>query len=497
MSKEMTFNGVNMSRYFRITDIIRPIGNKRSIASNDAPFIGVNVQQVKIGPKEHTIKFDMKTNTPEEMENLKHELAGVLNVSEPAKIVYGDEPDKYYLGYPVDDVTPDNITRWFQRSELKIFIADGVAHSSTYREFNDVKIDSGKLVIEVDNRGTTHALPIITVNHKSTNGYIGLVNSVSAFELGNKEGYVTDPRLRSESLLNYRGDKVSAGLSSGRRNQAILNDTSQALDGTLGIVNVWNRPHMHITGIGKGNGNHAASLTWDIPADSFGNRGSLNEYFWWRQVFRVGRYDQLGFIKIMFSDEQGRFLYGVESIKRETGAKCEYNFLVTNGQGGFKLVNQWEFEAEENQATNPFDPPRGWSDLERRDDVVQVFWFGGYHKFRVPEIAGKKSAKIHIALGTFGNREWPTHMYVDGFEYRKDMVSGNRAVPNRFSAGTEVVINSEDDTVQVNGIDSVSDVVDGSNWLSIPPGKSSIECYLSSFSGDKPSIKVQFEERWL
>ena len=199
----------------------------------------------------------------------------------------------------------------------------------------------------------------------------------------------------------------------------------------------------------------------------------------------------------MFSDEQGRFLYGVESIKRETGAKCEYNFLVTNGQGGFKLVNQWDFEAEENPATNPFDPPRGWSDLERRDDVVQVFWFGGYHKFRVPEIAGKKSAKIHIALGTFGNREWPTHMYIDGFEYRKDMVSGNRAVPNRFSAGTEVVINSEDDTVQVNGIDSVSDVVDGSNWLSIPPGKSSIECYLSSFSGDKPSIKVQFEERWL
>ena len=88
-------------------------------------------------------------------------------------------------------------------------------------------------------------------------------------------------------------------------------------------------------------------------------------------------------------------------------------------------------------------------------------------------------------------------MYLDGIEYRKDMVSGNRAVPNRFSAGSTVVINSENDSVQVNGIDSVVDVVDGSNWLSIPPGKSTIELYLSSFAGEKPSVKVEFEERWI
>ena len=493
----MIFNGVDMSRYFRITDIIRPIGNKRSVATNDAPLIGVNVQQVKISSKEHTIKFDIKTKTPTEMEQLKHELAGVLNVVEAVRITYGDEPGKYYLGLPVDEITPENIARWFQRSEMKILIPDGVAHSTTYRTFEDAKLENNRMVIEVENKGTTPAFPIITINHKSTNGYIGLVNSISAFELGNKEGYVTDPRLRSESLLNYRGSKISAGFSAGLKNQAILNDTTQSLDGTLGVMNVWDRPHIYLAGVGRGNGNHAGTLTWNIPADSFGKQGALNEYVWWRQVFRFGRYDQLGFIKIMLSDEQGRFLYGVESIKRETGAKCEYNFLVSDGKGGYKIVNSWEFEGEENQATNPFDPKRGWSDMERRDDVVQIFWFGSYQKFRVPEISGRKSAKLHIALGAYGDREWPTHMYLDGLEYRKDMVSGNRAVPNRFSAGTDVVINSENDTVQVNGIDSVTDVVDGSNWLSIPPGKSTIECYLSSFVGDKPTIKIEFEERWI
>lgn len=134
MTKEMTFNGVDMSRFFRIKDIIRPIGNKRSVSTDNAPLLGVNIQQVKRGGKEHIIKFDIKTTNAIEMEQLKHELAGVLNVLEPVKITYGDEPDKYYMGLPVDEITPENLTRWFQRSELKIIIPDGVAHSTTLKK---------------------------------------------------------------------------------------------------------------------------------------------------------------------------------------------------------------------------------------------------------------------------------------------------------------------------------------------------------------------------
>ena len=493
MTNTVTFNQFDLSKIIHITDVERDVGNERTIKTDDAPMIGVNIQEVKVGPKIIRVGFALQGTN---IETAKHELASVLNVDTPKKLTFTDEPDKYYLAVVRGGVSVKNVVKWFQKGSIEFLVPDGVAHSTAYRKFETVKMENNKLVIEVENKGTTPAYPIITLNHKSTNGYVGLVNSVSAFELGNKEGYVTDPRLRSESLLKYR-DNITAGLAAGLRNQAILNDVSQSLDGTLGIVNVWNRPHIHLTGVGRGANNHAGSLTWDIPADSFGNRGSLNEYIWWRQIFRLGRYDQLGFIKVMVSDEQGRFLYGVESIKRETGAKCEFNFLASNGSGGYKLVYQWEFEGEENPATNPFDPQRGWVDLERRDDIVRVFWFGGYPKFRVPEIAGKKSAKVHVALGAFGDREWLTHMYLDGIEYRKDMVSGNRAVPNRFSAGSTVVINSENDSVQVNGIDSVVDVVDGSNWLSIPPGKSTIELYLSSFAGEKPSVKVEFEERWL
>ena len=104
MTKTMVFNGVDMSHFIKIKDIIRPIGNERSVTFDNAPSLGVNIQQVKRGKKEHTIKFDMIARDGETLEHLKHELAGVLNVLEPVKVVYGDEPDKYYLGLPVDEI---------------------------------------------------------------------------------------------------------------------------------------------------------------------------------------------------------------------------------------------------------------------------------------------------------------------------------------------------------------------------------------------------------
>ncbi|HDR3341971.1 TPA: phage tail family protein, partial [Bacillus anthracis] len=215
MTKVMTFNGVDMSKYFRVTDIIRPIGNERSITTNDALSLGVTVQEVKRGAKEHTVKFDMKTNNnPMEMELLKHELAGVLNVSEPVKITYSDEPDKYYLGMTTGDVTPDNITRWFQRSELKLIIPDGVAHSMTYKKidsFADATVSSGKMTFNVTNNGTEYAYPIITVKHNYDNGYIGLVNNNAALEIGNREEVDTEEVKQSELLFDYRDSSVLSG----------------------------------------------------------------------------------------------------------------------------------------------------------------------------------------------------------------------------------------------------------------------------------------------
>ncbi len=501
MTVEMTFNGVDMSRFFRITDIIRPIGNKRSVSTDDAPLLGVNIRQVKRGEKEHTIKFDMKTTDAMTMEQLKHELAGVLNVVEPVKIVYGDEPDKYYMGLPIDDITPDNLARWFQRSEFKLIIPDGVAHSSTYRKFDsavDATVTSDKMTFTLKNNGTTPAFPVITVKHNAENGYIGLVNQNAAFEVGNREEADTEIVKQSELLLDYRDISILTGFSRATKNVAIANDKTEKLVGTANTISVWGRQHIQLTNRGAVTPgyNSAASLTWEIPVDSAGGVGSLNDYIWWRQIFWLGAANQYGFIKVAVSDEQGQFLYGVETYKRTQGLGCEYNFMASNGKGGYNILKRWTFTGTHLDHHNPFNEPRGWSDLKRNDDKVQVYWWGSYPIFTIPEIKGKKSAKIHVTLGAYGNKPLVTHMYLDSILYRKDFVPVTKDIPNRFAIGSNVVINSEDDTLYVDGIAKTSEVVDGSKWLAIPPGISQLEMYVSSFVRNKPTVKIEFEERW-
>ena len=504
MTKIMTFNGVDMSKYFKITDIIRPIGNNRSVSTDNAPLLGVNIKEVRRGPKEHTIKFSMISSSGEVLESLKHELAGVLNVLEPVKIVYSDEPDKYYMGFPIDDVTTDNVTRWFQRSEIKLLIPDGVAHSSTYKDFNsdsNAKILTDKMVFDITNNGTEPAYPIIRIKHNSENGYIGVVNNRAAFELGNREEADTEPYKGSEVLLDYRGTNILQGLQNATKGVAITNDNRDRLVGTLSKTTLWGRNHIELSDRGtfEKDRNNAQSLTWAIPADINGEVGSLNDYLLWRQVFMAAVANQYGFIKVTVSDTDGNFLYGVETYKRYQTLDCEYSFFTTDGKGGYKYIKWWYFIGTGAQVgkLDPFSAEKGWSELKRNDDRVQVFFDGSHYDFIIPEIKDKKSAKIHITLGAL--RDWPlvSHMYVDEFMYRKDFVTRSLDIPNRYSIGSNVVINSEDDSVYIDGISKVSEVVDGSHWPVIPPGKSQLELYFSRFVKKKPTVTIEFEERWI
>ena len=90
-----------------------------------------------------------------------------------------------------------------------------------------------------------------------------------------------------------------------------------------------------------------------------------------------------------------------------------------------------------------------------------------------------------------------SHLYLDSIIYRKDFVTGIRDIPNRYRMGSSVVINSEDDTVLVDGKPEMGDVVDASKWVAIPPGESTLEVYFSSWCKRKPDVKIEFEERWL
>lgn len=495
----ITINGFDLSEVIDIIEIIRPVGNERHITTNDAPLLGVNLQEVRTGAKTIKVKFAMQYGNGMILETAKHKLAGIFNTSEAVKIVISDEPDKYYMGLVSGSVDMDNITRWFQKGSFDLIIPDGVAHSSTYKRFDNGQEQPDKVVFNLVNNGNVPAFPVVTVKNNTENGYIGLVNTSGAFEVGDREEADTGIVKKSEILMDFRGDKISTGFSQALKNQGVTNDNTEYVVGTAERINLWERPHIKLKNL-RGETklhNYATSLTWTIPNDSVGEIGSLNDYLWWRQVFWSEALNQYGFIKITISDTNDKFLYGVESFKRSLGSECEYNFFASDGKGSYNILKRWEFDGSTTGDINPFSVARGWSDLKRNDDKVQVFYRGSYFTFTVPEIKGRKSAKIHVTLGAYRDYPMVSHMYLDELYYRKDFVKTIGDVPNRYPIGSNVVLNSENDTVTVDGLEKIVDVVDGSSFLTIPPGNSQLEVYCSSWVKTKPTVKVEFKERYL
>nr|DAP60430.1 MAG TPA: distal tail protein [Caudoviricetes sp.] len=493
------YNNHDLSEVIKINEVIRPVGNERDVTTNDAPFLGVNVQEVRTGPKKIKVKFTVQKKTARDTELAKHALATILNTDKPVRIDISDEPDKYYMGLVIGSVDVDNVARWLQKGEFEILVPDGVAHGTTYRRFDNGQEQPDKVVFNLVNNGNVPAFPVVTVKNNAENGYIGLVNTSGAFEVGDREEADTGIVKRSEVLIDFRGDRISDGFARATKNKAVTNDNSENVVGTAELTTLWDKKHIRLrdqTTSGK-YGNYATSLSWDIPIDSSGAVGSLDDYIIGRQIFVSNAANQYGFIKITVSDTAGQFLYGVETFKRTQGQDCEFNVFGTDGKGSYYFLKCLNFTGVSDSKLNPFTSSRGQFEIKRNDDRVHVYYQGSVYSFIIPEIKSRKSAKIHVMLGAYHDKPMVTHMYIDELLYRKDFVPAIGDVPNRYPIGSNVVLNSENDTVTVDGLEKVVDVVDGSSFLTIPPGNSQLEVYCSSWVKTKPTVKVEFKERYL
>lgn len=493
------YNNHDLSEVIKINEVIRPVGNERDVTTNDAPFLGVNVQEVRTGPKKIKVKFTVQKKTARDAELAKHTLATILNTNKPVRIDISDEPDKYYMGLVIGSVDVDNVARWLQKGEFEILVPDGVAHGTTYRRFDNGQEQPDKVVFNLVNNGNVPAFPVVTVKNNAENGYIGLVNTSGALEVGDRKEADGETVKRSEVLLDFRGDKIADGFAKAIKNNSITNSRWDNITGTSELVVVDSKKRVKLKEQLSGvyNENYGTGLSWEIPADSTGQKGSLNDYIFCKLVYQLDSVAQCGFIKVAVSDASGQFLYGIEIYKRYNGLYCGFNVFATDNAGGYNFLKTFDFNSSSDKSKNPFEKTRGQFEITRNDERVQVYYNGSHYNFFVPEIRGKKSAKIHVTIGAFRGKAIIPHLYLDELMYRKDFVSVINDLPNRYPIGSNVILDSENNSVTVDGIEKTVDVVQGSKFLSIPPGNSQLEVYCSSWVKTKPTVKVEFKERYL
>ncbi len=484
--KTMSYNGVDLEPYLTVLKIHRPgiadITNEtRQVATR-----GLSFKRQRRGGK--TIKVDIfiKGDVLDKIDILNDIFADY-----PAKLVFSDQPDRYYLATISKFPEPSSSVREAELT-LEFESFDGVAHSVAYKRFENPTVKGEQIIFDVENKGTETALPIIKVKSNSDNGYLGMVNATAAMALGSKEE--VDGKTVEKSVLDfdYRDSKILTGFQNGAKNQAISN-VAENLTGTLGTTNFNGRNYVYLQAFSQNGVNSSGSLTFPVT------NTTLYDYIWWRQLFWRGPGlldNQYGFIKVIATDAEGTFLYGVETFKRARGLDCEYNFLGADDKGGYTILKSIRFWDTQYDKDNPFNEPRGFSDILRKDDVVDFYWWGGRNPYTIPAIKGKKTANIHLILGGFSGHALVTRMYVSDVLFQANKVPTWEDIPNRYTMGSTVEVNSENKTISVNGIQSAKEMIDGSDFLKIPRGKSQVILTTSSWCQKTPTASIEFEERW-
>lgn len=189
---------------------------------------------------------------------------------------------------------------------------------------------------------------------------------------------------------------------------------------------------------------------------------------------------------------------GIETYKRKNGFETEYNFFALDDDGvGWRFYKQFEFQADRNYH-NPFSMNRSRAvEIFREEDKFRIYFNGAHHHVTVPSLKGKKSRKIHLAMGTCSDSsKYINYNLFEKVNFEKMGVSHYNNIVNKYQPGDEVIINFENDTVSTKDIDSIQDVVLGSKMISIPPGESELVVHLSSWVAALPDISIDFEERY-
>lgn len=456
-------------------------------AKNGSEFLYSRRESKKI-----SIEYQIKNKNALLLAEFRRTMADILVKDTMTKLVFSDEPDKYYEA--ILDGEPTIEEAYLESSgTITFLVPDGISHSSTEKQF-EAYLDKGILKTIISNNGT-ESVPIdfdITNNHE--NGYIGIVSKYGAIQLGKVEEADGETYKASEVLAkgfeNFITDHGTSAQNPSNTTSGILevrdvagNSCLLLADGQSGNTNWWN----------------GGMKTLTIPADSEGVTGSKNFYCYTQHWFETGLMGQTGAQTIAFLTGDDQVICAMSINKSDlVGNTAHVDWFGPNN----KLLKSIDF-APTNSDGNPYNLKMGGghNDFLKEGEKLRIFWYGQYFTYTLPEIKNMECKKVQIWIGQWGNRnlsnQYVTRNYVKHFSFTKNNVEKYRDIPNRYSAGDRIYIEGNSASVYVNGMKRNSDEILGSEYFLAPPGETEIQFSYSTFSDPAPTITAKIREAWL
>lgn len=425
----------------------------------------------------------------------------LLLKGEQVKVIFSDEPDKYFIGTATGNTDPEPGVNAV-KGEIEIYCSDPVKYSTVLKEVTATVNDAGVLEAVIENEGSIPVAVDYEITLNAETGYIGIVSdNGGTMQYGKIDEADGETYQASETLVTLQ-DFINASNDTG----VDAMHPNYGTKGTLTTKTWFGKTFLTFGSKGTTVGNANGGMrTVTIPADSSGKTGAKNFYSYFHLIFYAGLMGQTGEMSISWLTADNKLIAGVNWNKTDTVGNTGHYDLVTynpnpSGDMAGRVLKSYDYTTSHLHNQNPWYWDWGHCDLLKQGSKLRFYYFGNYPSFVVPEVENMECAKIQIACKQWGNRsgnQLLTYFGFDNFYFRKDNVNKWRDVPNRYRSGDVCTIEGSEAKFYVNGMYKPGDEVLGTNYFKADPGENKIQFSFSEWTKTKPSVKVRIREGWL
>ena len=496
-----------LTDYVKFTKIERGVASENTLTTEENSSDGVEIVNVKRGPKEIPMSFHVIDGL--DVNFVRRKLAQILSSTANKRLNFSDEPNYYYnailtgkLEYTDDGFEADG--------SFTLFVSDGAAHRTDRVTLNSTnsggssgtitKNADGSVRIKVINNGTKPAYPRIDITNNQENGYLSLAHVSGGFAMGKIAEADGKNVQKSEQLYDSNTDssfskfKDATGTANPQNSGLGTNGTISFQSDGLRFATQGTMSATQFAGGGM--------KVMTLPADSNGHVGAVNFYSHFNLFAWAGAMGQTGILQILFTDINDKLVAGYGITKSDmSGNSAKCSFWV--GGNTPKEYTSFGFEtnnAEKNQKypNNMFNSSTGDADFLKEGASLGFYWYGSRKTIYVPELENVEIAKVYLYIGQFKNsNKFINNLSIRGLNLTKNNVAVWLDVPNKYALGSKISIDSYYGTININGVASATEKVNGAKFLVIPPGESDIILTPSSWVTTAPDVELSWEENIL
>ncbi len=492
----VTFNGVDLTKWLTVTSEFTALGGGDfdPILEDYSVSNGSDFSYTRKAKKVIKVPFFVRYDNITQYDELQQ----VLNVSEPKRLSFSYLPNRYFLAVPTGDLDFNEI-KVSGKGTISFVVPDGLAHSNNVASFDFAKNEHGTWEATIINNGS-EAVPIsYRVNLKKESGYLGIISDKGALQFGKIEEI--DGVMAEKSVVLSKNDAnkftnwTDGTIFYENRNKKIVTTMTNASNATGWLGGL---PLSFVNTSNGGQYGACKELNLSETAD--------NWYIWARAWFETDYMGQTGAWCLTVIDENNNLIAGMTIEKSDTiGNTAVVHFLVGDGKGGSISKKAIEFTPSFWVSSNPYSAEsamqnRNMFDLRKEGDKITFFFYGVYYPFIIPELKTVKAKKVQFFLGQYNKRNTARDLLskhgIRDFSFTKLNVPYWKDIPNRYPAGTELLVYGKKGEFYVNGKWMPDDEILGTTYFMASPGKTKVQLVTSSFSEIEKAVAT-IEEAYL